>query len=98
MADINFDRPERPARKLALRRYAVIDRLKGTIVATHDDEAGAEREVITTGNPMLVVLDLEQPPTTTTAPACRAPEPAAHAQRRRSHPPADRVEREATPA
>jgi hypothetical protein len=56
MADLNLDQPERPERTPELGRYAVIDRWNGAIVATHNDEEGAEREVITTGNLRLVVL------------------------------------------
>ncbi len=71
MADLNLDNPERPESKPEPRRYAIIDRWNGAIIATHDDEDGAEREVIAIGNPLLVILDLEQPPNaeTVTTPA-----------------------------
>ena len=62
MADLNLDRPERPDSKSDPRRYAIVDQSSGAIVATHDEEYGAEREVIAAGNPHLVILDLEEPP------------------------------------
>jgi hypothetical protein len=66
MPDPKLDHPERPDPEPKPRRYAIIDRRNGAIIATHDDEHGAEREVIATGNPLLVILDLEQPPNAAT--------------------------------